>query len=120
MKFNIRIFTVFILLFTIEVVIALYVKQPFIRFVFGDFLIVIMLYYFFKSFLKAPSLNIALGVLLFAYIIEFLQLTKLLEELHLKNNTFANLIFGNTFSVTDLVAYTFGIITVLIIEKKQR
>ena len=117
MTFNIRSFILFLILFVIEVIIAFYVKQHFIRFIFGDFLIVIMLYYFFKSFLKATSFQIAIAVLLFAFIIEFLQLTKLLEILHLENNKLANLIFGNTFGITDLIAYTLGIITVLIIEK---
>lgn len=119
MKFNTRYFILFLILFILEVLIALYVKQRFIRFVFGDFLIVIMLYYFVKSFIKTTSLKIALSVLLFAYIIEFLQLTKLLAILHLENNKLANLIFGNTFQVTDLVAYTLGIVTVLILERKR-
>ena len=117
--FNLQSFLIFSLLFTIEVVIAFYVKQHFIRFVFGDFLIVIMLYYFLKSFLKVRPLYLALAVLLFAYFVEFIQLTNFLEILSLEDNTLAKLIFGNTFSIGDLIAYTLGIITVLIIEKKQ-
>ena len=119
MTFNVRSFIIFLILFTIEVIIAIYVTQHFIRHWFGDFLIVIMLYYFLKSFLKITPLYMAIAVLIFAYFIEFLQLTKLLEILHLEHNKLANLIFGNTFSITDLIAYTLGIITVLITEKKQ-
>ena len=119
MTFNARSFIIFLILFTIEVIIAIYVTQHFIRHWFGDFLIVIMLYYFLKSFLKITPLYMAIAVLIFAYFIEFLQLTKLLEILHLEHNKLANLIFGNTFSITDLIAYTLGIITVLITEKKQ-
>ena len=119
MTFNVRSFIIFLILFTIEVIIAIYVTQHFIRHWFGDFLIVIMLYYLLKSFLKTTPLYMAIAVLIFAYFIEFLQLTKLLEILHLEHNKLANLIFGNTFSITDLIAYTLGIITVLITEKKQ-
>lgn len=119
MKFNLRAFIIFIALFITEVIIAFYVKQHFIRYTFGDFLIVIMLYYFLKSFIKAKPLYLAIAVLVFAYAIEFIQLTNFLEILHLEDNKLANLIFGNTFGVGDLVAYTLGILTVLIIEKKQ-
>jgi len=119
MKFNARVFIIFLLLFATEVIIAFFVKQSFIRYVFGDFLIVIMLYYFLKSFLKVKTLYLALGVLLFAYAIEFIQLTRFLEILNLEDNKLATLIFGNTFGVGDLVAYTLGIITVLIIERKK-
>ena len=119
MTFNVRSFILFLILFVTEVIIAFYVKQHFIRFIFGDFLIVIMLYFFLKSFLKTKSLYLAIAVLLFAYAIEFIQLTNFLETLHLEDNKLANLIFGNTFSIADLVAYTLGIFTVLSIEKKQ-
>ena len=119
MTFNVRSFIIFLLLFITEVIIAFYVKQHFIRFIFGDFLVVIMLYYFLKSFLKATSIYLATAVLLFAFAIEFIQLTNFLEILHLEENKLANLIFGNTFGVGDLIAYTLGIMTVLIIEKKQ-
>ena len=55
---------------------------------------------------------------MFAFLIEFLQLTNFLELLNLQNNHLAKLILGTTFRFTDLVAYTLGIISVLIIEYK--
>ncbi len=58
----------------------------------------------------------ALVVLFIAYSIELLQLTPFLAYFNLENSTAANLIFGSTFQFGDLVAYTLGIITVLIIE----
>jgi len=119
MTFNLRSFIIFIALFLIEVCIALFLKSGFIGFVYGDFLVVIMLFYFAKSFVRAKALNIAMAVLIFAFIIEFLQLTNLLELFGLEKNKLANLIFGNTFGVTDLIAYSLGIICVLIIEKKS-
>jgi len=119
MKFNLYSFIIFLVLFAIEVCIALFLKHGFIRFVFGDFLVVIMLYYFLKSFITAKPHSLAIAVLLFAFIIEFLQMSNLLTLLDLKQHKLANLILGNTFKVTDLLAYSLGIICVLIIEKKR-
>lgn len=58
----------------------------------------------------------ALVVLFIAYGIEFLQLTPFLAYFNLQDSITAKLIFGSTFQFGDLVAYTLGIITVLIIE----
>ncbi|MEZ4842563.1 MAG: DUF2809 domain-containing protein, partial [Flavobacteriaceae bacterium] len=95
-----------------------FVTQPFIRYWFGDFLVVIMIYYFIKTFIKAKPLHIAVFVLIFSFSIEFLQMSNLLEVMNLKNNKIANLILGNTFFVSDLFAYFLGIVSVLILELK--
>jgi hypothetical protein len=57
-------------------------------------------------------------VLCIAFIIEFLQLTPFLEWMNLQNNKVAKIVFGSTFHVSDLIAYTLGIITTIIIEKR--
>ena len=116
LKFNPKYFIFFLILFFIEALIATYVKPGFVRSIFGDYLVVILLYCFFKSFVTAKSLHVALIVILIAYIIEFLQLTRLLNVLHLKENSLANLILGNTFQIEDLVAYTLGILTVIYVD----
>jgi hypothetical protein len=97
--------------------IAIFFKVRFIRHTLGDFLVVIMLFYFFKSFLKTKSIYIAILVLLISYSIEFLQFIPILEILNFQHNKTLNTIFGTTFSVLDLIAYTLGVVTVLIIEK---
>lgn len=107
-----------LLLFIIEALIAIYLKRGFIRHTFGDFLVVILMYCFFKSFIKNNHFIIAISVLAFAFLIEFLQLVNILEMLNLQNNHLIKLILGSTFQISDLVAYTLGIITVLIIEIK--
>ncbi|WP_100610708.1 ribosomal maturation YjgA family protein [Confluentibacter lentus] len=118
LKFN-KIYTLlFISILLIEILIAKFLTHGFIRYTFGDFLVVILIYCFLKSFINASSFYIAIYVLLFAYAIEFLQLMNLLEILSLENNHLAKLILGSTFHISDLVAYTLGIITVLIIEYK--
>lgn len=108
----------FILLFIIEVLIATFLKGGFIRHTFGDFLVVILLYCIFRSFIKTRAIYLASVVLVIAFIIEFLQMVNLLEYLNLQNSTLAKLILGSTFHVGDLIAYTLGIISMLIFEYK--
>ena len=113
LKFNFISFSTFLLLLLAEITIALFFKGGFIRHVFGDYLVVLLLYSFLKSFISISN-NVLAGITLFiAFTVEFIQLTTLLKSLGLENNSFANLIFGNTFSVTDLIAYVFGYITIL-------
>ena len=120
LKFNYIYFIIFIVLFVIEALIATLIKQGFIRSIFGDYLVVILLYCFIKSFIKGKSINIAIGVLIFAYVIEFLQLTNLLEVVNLQENKVAKLVLGNTFQFGDLIAYTLGISTIIIINYKMK
>ncbi len=116
LKFNKTYSIIALTIFIIEVLIATYLKYGFIRHTFGDYLVVILLYCFFKSFINTTPIIVAIPVLIFAYIIELLQLINILEMLNLNNNHLAKLILGSTFQVSDLVAYSLGIITVLIIE----
>ena len=118
MRFNANYFIAFLILLITEILIATFIKQAFIRYVFGDFLVVILLYCFLKSLIKIPSIYIAISVLIFAYTIEIMQKYNTLVLLNLENNKLANIILGNTFEFTDLIAYTLGVITIYIIDKK--
>lgn len=100
--------------FIVEVFIAQ--TSGFIRHTIGDYLVVILLYTLLRTFVKSSVKTMCVITLLIAYFVEFIQLTSFLEFLHLENNYTANIIFGNTFSITDLMAYTLGIITVFCVE----
>ena len=58
-------------------------------------------------------------VLILSFTVEFLQLTPLLENLNLQDNIYAKLVLGNTFHVSDLIAYVLGVITIIGIESKR-
>ncbi|MFC0605995.1 ribosomal maturation YjgA family protein [Winogradskyella pulchriflava] len=103
-------------LFLIELAIAFIIKTGFIRYTFGDYLVVILLYAIIRGCTSMSVRASALVVLLIAYGIELLQLTPFLAYFNLQNSIAANLIFGSTFQFGDLIAYTLGIISVLIIE----
>ena len=106
-----------IILFITEVLIAVFIKDSFVRPYFGDFLVVILCYCFVKTFLKCAVWKVALGVLLFSYFIETLQYFHIVNKLGLENNVLARTVIGIGFDWYDLVAYTLGVITVCIIER---
>lgn len=109
--------TTFVFLLLTELIIFNSLNNGFIRFVLGDFLVVILLYSFIKSFVKVKSKFAAIGVLLFAYLIEFLQLINILEILNIQPNTATKILLGSTFSIEDLIAYTFGIVVIYSLDR---
>lgn len=119
MKFNPRYFLYTILLFVTEVLIALYVHDQFIRPYIGDFLVVILIYCFVKSFLNTPVVPTAFGVLLFAYLVELLQYFRIVEVLGLQHSRAARIIIGSSFEWQDMLAYTMGILMVVLVEKRR-
>jgi len=103
-------------IFLIELAIAFIIKTGFIRYTFGDYLVVILLYAIFRGCTNLSVRASALVVLLIAYGIELLQLTPFLAYFNLQNSFTAKLIFGSTFQIGDIIAYSLGILTVLLIE----
>lgn len=115
--FNIRYFILAVVLFITEVLIALYIHDDFIRPYFGDFLVVVLLYYIVKTFIKASAIKVAICVLVFSYTIEMLQYFKIVNLLGLQKSQLAVTVIGTSFSWHDMLAYTLGIVVVLIFEK---
>ena len=115
--FNKNYFGLATLVFVIEVLIALYVTDTFVRPYLGDVLVVILIYCFLKSFLKLPVLTVSLFVLALSFAIEFLQFLNIVEKLGLENSKVARTVIGTSFSWTDLLAYIIGIAIVLLTEK---
>lgn len=115
--FNKHYFILTILLFIIEILIALYIHDTIIRPYIGDVLVVILIYCFIKSFLKLPVLPVAVFVLLFSFCTEFLQYLQIVEKLGLQNSTIAKTIIGTSFAWIDILCYIAGICIVLIAEK---
>ena len=119
MKFNLKYFLIFLLLFFSEIIIAKY-TTGFIRHTIGDYLVVILLYSLIKSFIKLSNLKTGIIVWIIAYMVEFLQLTNLQNFYPDKYVHALKLVLGTSFSIGDLVAYTLGIITTLLIEYKPK
>ena len=116
-KFRRKYLLIAILIFVIEILIAIYAHDRFIRPYFGDFLVVILIYCLIKSFVNRSVLSISIFVLLFSYTIEFLQYLNIVQVLGIQNNTLAKIIIGTSFAWSDIIAYTAGIILVILVEK---
>ncbi|MFV8322365.1 DUF2809 domain-containing protein [Flavobacterium sp. LB3P21] len=116
-QFNRNYFILTILLLLIETAIALYLHDNFIRPYFGDFLVVILLYCFVKSFVNVSVWVAASLVLLFSFAIEIAQYFNAVEKLGLQHYKIATVVLGNSFAWMDLLAYILGILTVISIEK---
>lgn len=120
MQFQRKYFKAFLILLIIEIGIATFISGGFIRHSLGDFLAVILLYCLIMSFFKIKPIIVAWIVLIIATFIEVGQFFKVLEVLELQDNRLLNIVFGNTFSYGDLIAYLLGIMTVIIVEFKYR
>jgi hypothetical protein len=116
MTFNRSYFIPAVLLLLTEILIALFVHDKIIRPYIGDFLVVIMLYCFAKSFINISPWKIAVAVFLFACFIEFLQWLGIAEKLGIGKIKIANIILGSHFEWADILMYTAGIASVLIWE----
>jgi hypothetical protein len=117
LTFNFKYFLLAVVLFVIEVLIALYVHDGFVRPYVGDYLVVMLLYCAVRTFIKASPEKVAVGVLLFSFLIEVLQFFNIVDRLGLADNKLAKTVIGYGFEWFDLLAYTLGIVTVMILER---
>lgn len=117
-RFDSTAFIIFFLLFVTEVCIAQFLSDKIIRPYGGDFLVVIMIFYFIKAFIKVKLEYTLMFVLLFAYAVELGQYFNLVNLLGLEKNTVSRTVIGTSFSWGDMIAYTLGIITCWGIEKR--
>jgi hypothetical protein len=119
LTFNRKFFLLALALFIIEVLIALYVRDAFVRPYVGDYLVVMLIYCGVRTFFKVPVVKTAIGVLLFSYLIETLQYFQIVNRLGLQDNTVARTVIGYGFDWMDMVAYTLGALTILFLERKN-
>lgn len=64
-------------------------------------------------------MKVAVAVLLFSYAVEVLQYCRILDRLGLSGNELAKTVIGHGFEWWDLLAYTLGIMTVLLLERTK-
>ncbi len=115
--FNKNYFIIAALIFIIEVLIALFVRDNFVRPYLGDTLVVILIYCFIRSFLILPVLTLAIFVLVFSFTIELLQYFNIVERLGLEKSEIVRTVIGTSFAWIDVLAYTVGFAIVVIVEK---
>lgn len=117
LRFHRGYFLIAVILFVVELLIALYLNDAIIRPYVGDLLVVMLIYTFVMSFFNLSVVFCAMGVLLFAYVVEFSQYLKLINHLGLNHSRAAQLILGTSFAWTDMLAYTVGVLIIIGIER---
>ena len=110
-------FLLFLLLLWFEVLIALFVHDQFVRPYLGDFLVVLLLYCFTRSFLQVRVITAIMMVLLFAYAVETAQYFTVINHLGLEENVFAKTVIGSSFDWQDILAYTLGSLFIYLVEQ---
>lgn len=107
--------TVFLLF--VEVIIALYVHDKWIRPYVGDILVVIVIYTFIRVWVPRGWRLLPLYVFLFAVLVEVLQFFRIVEILGVSNNRFLAVLIGGTFDWMDIICYGVGCGMLVVYEK---
>lgn len=119
-KFDARYFIKFIVLLMVEIYIALYVHDQFIRPYLGDVLVMLLMYAFIKSFIAIPTKKLPVYLFIVASIIEISQLFNLVEKLKLSQSRVMTVILGSTFDVKDILCYAIGTVLLIVWEQMLR
>ena len=101
-------FIFFMIFLVIEVLIALYVHDDFVRPYLGDVLVVVVLYFFVRIWIPEKYRWLPGAIFVFAAVVEVLQYFRLVEILGVENNVFLRTILGATFDIKDIVCYGVG------------
>lgn len=101
----------------IEILIGMY-AHGWVRNQFGDVLVVILLYTICRTVSPEKphfGLPLPVGILLFAFCVEFLQLWGFCDKLHITNHLL-RIIIGTGYSNADMLSYTLGILPCIACE----
>lgn len=112
-QFNLKYFYWAILLFLIEVGIAIFFNDSLIRPFVGDVLVVILIYCVIRAFWQIRVFPLALSIFVFACLVEVLQYFNFVDVLGLRSYKLLVIILGTTFDWKDIVAYALGTAIVL-------
>lgn len=103
-----------LLLLAIEVLIALFVHDRFIRPYVGDVLVMMVLYTFVRIFVPERIKPLPAYLFGFAVLVEIAQYFRIVERLGLENNRFFSVLIGSVFDMKDIVCYAVGTILIVI------
>ena len=95
-------------IFLVELLIALFVRDNFVRPYVGDMLVVVLIYTFLRIFFPEKPRFLPLYVFLFAAGVEVLQGVHIVELLGLEDNRFFSILIGTTFDWKDIACYGVG------------
>ena len=112
-------FLIALVLLVMEIAIALFAHDNFVRPYLGDLLVVMLLHFGIRSIAATAPQRVALAVLLFAYVIEITQAFHLIDHLGLTGNIIAQLVLGHQFQWFDLVMYAIGCVLAFAVDQRM-
>lgn len=105
---------IFAAILGIEIIIALFVHDEFVRPYLGDVLAVVCVYFLARTFLQSKPRYLAIYVTIFAVLVELVQLTSLSEILPPP----LAVIVGGTFDFKDILCYLVGGVLCFFTDRK--
>lgn len=96
------------ILLIIEVLIALFVHDAFVRPYIGDVLVVVVIYTFVRILVPNRYVLLPLYVFIFAAGVEVLQLFHIVDLLGFGDSRFFSVLIGSVFDIKDILCYAIG------------
>lgn len=109
---RIRYFIIFFIVLIIECLIAIFLKKGFIRENIGDILVIPCIYTMLRIIFPTKLKYLDLYVLIFAVLVEILQLLGV-TTLMANNNKILSIALGGTFDIKDIICYILGYILII-------
>ncbi len=115
---NVRVkyFVAFITILIIEVLIAVFVHDRFIRPYFGDVLVVFVVYSAVRVVFPTKPKYMSIYTFIFAVAVELLQLINIVELLGFGDNRFVSVLVGSVFDIKDVICYGVGCLILYFFE----
>ncbi|WP_447765657.1 ribosomal maturation YjgA family protein [Sphingopyxis panaciterrae] len=107
-------------LLLVEVAIALWVRDNFVRPYLGDVLAVILVYLALRAVTTLRPVPAALAALAVGVVVEIGQAIDLLGLLNLSDNRVARIVLGSSFGVGDLFCYAAGAAIAVLAEQARK
>jgi hypothetical protein len=108
------------ILFVVEVVIALFVRDAFVRPYLGDVLATAMVYFAARSIAPVGRRLAACAAFGLGVVIELGQALDVLEHLGLGQQPWARVVFGGVFDLKDLACYAVGVGLAVLVDRDWR
>ena len=107
----------FLSLLITEVIIALFVRDAFIRPYGGDVLVTLLICSFISTFFPKRIKLLPVWVFIFALCVEVLQYFDFVTRLGLSDSRFFSILLGSVFSFADILCYGAGCILFFLIDR---
>ncbi len=108
---------IFAMLLLVEIGIALFVRDRFVRPYLGDVLVTVLLCCLCRAVIPKGVTALPIYVFLFASLVEVAQYFDIVKLLGLESNALISTIMGRSFSFLDLICYGVGCFVFWIAEK---